>query len=142
MGHSMSSEPKPPRSQSQIFLKLFVSTLINKIWCSSFTQCGLKIAKNAFSKKVAFSKTFFEKITFARCLEFCIMVFLQTNFKFFKFANFQNLSNPPYWILKMQKNVIFSGSVQNYCCYKGQTGKIQLGRSKVAPRMKKIIFCR
>ena len=26
----------------------------------------------------------------------------------------------------MQKNAIFSRSVQNYCCYNGQIGKIQL----------------
>ena len=65
------------------------------------------------------------------------------------------------------KNVIFGGMIQNYCCFKGQTGKIQLstillsenrpgglvidkhwawfdsaclftGRSKVAPRMKNL----
>ena len=54
------------------------------------------------------------------------MVVLQTNFKFFNFANFQNLSNPPYWILKVQKNTSFSGSVQSYCCYKGQIGKTQV----------------
>ena len=35
VGHSMSSEPKPSRSPSQNFLKLFVSTHINKIW----SQC-------------------------------------------------------------------------------------------------------
>ena len=49
-------------------------------------------------KKVAISKIFFEKTTFARCLEIYIMVVLQKNLKFFNFTNFQNLSNPLYWI--------------------------------------------
>ena len=75
---------------------------------------------------MALSKIFFEKTTFAKCQEIYIMVVLQKNFKVFNFENFQNSSNPPYWILKTQKNAIFSGSVQNYCCYKGQIGKIQL----------------
>ena len=84
----------------------------------------LEIAKNKFSKKVTISKIFFEKSTFAKCLEIYIMVVVQKNFKFFNVTNFQNLSNPPYWILKTQKNVNFSKSVQNCCCYECKIGKI------------------
>ena len=86
----------------------------------------LKLQKTHLAKKWHFQRSFLKKKTFARYLEIYIVVVLQKNFKFFNFANFQNLSNPPYWILKMQKNVIFGGMIQNYCCFKGQIGKIQL----------------
>ena len=56
------------------------------------------------------------------------MVVLQKNFKFLNFANFQTLSNLPYWILKTRKNAVFGGLVQNDCCYKGQMGAIQLSK--------------
>ena len=54
------------------------------------------------------------------------MVFLQTNFKYFHFANFQNLSNPPYWILKTQKMQVLVGWSKIIVVIKGQIGKTQL----------------
>ena len=82
----------------------------------------MEIAKNLFNRKVAISKIFFEKTTIAKCLTF--MVVLKKHFKLFNVINFQNLSNLPYWVLKMPKNVGFSKSAQNYCWYKGKIGKI------------------
>ena len=97
---------------------------------------ALKLKEMHLAKKWHFQRSFLKKLLLLGVWNFVLWYSSR------QISNFQNLSNPPYWILKMQKNVIFSGSVQNYCCYKGQTGKIQLGRSKVAPRIKKIIFCR
>ena len=48
-GHSTSSEPKPPRSPSQVFLKLFVSTPICKIWCSWKFQLLIPICSHFMS---------------------------------------------------------------------------------------------
>ena len=147
MGHSIWNEPNFiifPRSPSQIFLKLFCQLLsirydgpenFSSYFESILILCQFKVSLNValklqkktrLAKKWHFQRSFQEKTTFARCLEFCIMVFLQTNFKCFNIANFQNLSNPPYWILKTQKMQVLVGWSKIIVVIIGQIGKIQL----------------
>ena len=54
------------------------------------------------------------------------MVVLQKIFKLSNFTYFQNFSNLPYWIFKTHKKAIFSGLIQNYCCYNGKIDETQL----------------